>query len=164
MTRSAVRNQLQIGFGAALIGLCSGCGWHAGCDCASAPCLYPLGAVNQAHYEAMQANGQAAAFTVHQFEFIGTSSELSPAGKDHLLEIAGRVPLRAVPHRHRATDGNSNPTLDEHRRASVAQVMLDLGIGDAAQRTIVAPAYGKELSGREAEMDAARCASSRAGL
>jgi hypothetical protein len=156
MTRSAVRNPLQIGFGAALIGLCSGCGWHAGCDCASTPCLYPLGAVNQAHYEAMQANGRAAAFTVHEFEFIGTSSELSPAGKDHLLEIAGRARTVPFPIVIERSDGNSNPTLDEHRRASVAQVMLDLGIGDAAQRTIVAPAYGKEPIGREAEMDAAR--------
>jgi hypothetical protein len=156
VTRSAVRNPLQIGFGAALIGLCSGCGWHAGCDCASTPRLYPLGAVNQAHYEAMQANGQAAAFTVHEFEFIGTSSELSPAGKDHLLEIAGRVRAVPFPIVIERSDGNSNPTLDEHRRASVAQVMLDLGIGDAAQRTIVAPAYGKEPIGREAEMDAAR--------
>jgi hypothetical protein len=82
MTRSAVRNPLKIGFGAALIGLCGGCGWHAGCDCPSAPRLYPLGAVNHAHYEAMQANGQAVAFTVHQFEFIGATSELSPAGKE----------------------------------------------------------------------------------
>jgi hypothetical protein len=143
MTRSAVHNPLQIGVGVTLIALCGGCGWHAGCDCASAPCLYPLGAVNQAHYEAMQANGQAAAFTVHQFEFIGTSSELSPAGKDHLLEIAGRARSVPFPIVIERTDGNSNPTLDEHRRASVAQVMLDLGIGDAAQRTIVAAAYGR---------------------
>jgi hypothetical protein len=154
MTRSAVHNPLQIGFGLVLIALCGGCGWHAGCDCASAPCLYPLGAVNQAHYEAMQANGQAAAFTVHQFEFIGTTSELSPAGKDHLLEIAGRVRSVPFPIVIERTDGNSNPTLDEHRRASVAQVMLDLGIGDAAQRTIVVPAYGKELSSRAPEADA----------
>jgi len=118
--------------------------------------MYPLGAVNQAHYEAMQANGQAAAFTVHQFEFIGTSSELSPAGKDHLLEIAGRVRSVPFPIVIERTDGNSNPTLDEHRRASVAQVMLDLGIGDAAQRTIVAPDNGKELSSREPVLDAAR--------
>jgi hypothetical protein len=155
MKQSAVHNPLQIGFGVALIALCGGCGWHAGCDCASAPCLYPLGAVNQAYYEAMQTNGQAAAFTIHQFEFIGTSSELSPAGKDHLLEIAGRahsVPFPVVIER---TDGNSNPTLDEHRRASVAQVLLDLGIGDAARRTIVAPDNGKELSARAREADAA---------
>jgi len=156
MTRSAVHNPLQIGFGVALIALCGGCGWHARCDCASAPCLYPLGAVNQAHYEAMQANGQAAAFTVHQFEFIGTTSELSSAGKDHLLEIAGRARSVPFPIVIERTDGNSNPTLDEHRRSSVAQVMLDLGIGDAAQRTIVAPVYWKELSSREPEIDAAR--------
>jgi hypothetical protein len=156
MTHSAVRNPLQIGFGAALIGLCSGCGWHAGCDCASTPCLYPLGAVNQAHYEAMQANGQAAAFTVHQFEFIGTSSELSPAGKDHLLEIAGRARSVPFPVSIERTDGNSNPTLDEHRRASVAQVLLDLGIGDAQQRTVVTPVYDERLSGHEAEADAVR--------
>ena len=156
MTRSAVHKPLKIGFGAALIGLCSGCGWHAGCDCPSAPRLYPLGAVNQAHYEAMQANGQAAAFTVHQFEFIGTTSELSAAGKDHLLEIAGRARSVPFPIVIERTDGNSNPTLDEHRRAGVAQVLLDLGIGDAQPRTIVAPAYGERLSSREAETDASR--------
>jgi hypothetical protein len=51
------------------------------------------------------------------------------------------------------SENNSNPGLDENRRASIAQVLVDLGIADATQRTVVAPAYGKGLTGREAEAD-----------
>jgi hypothetical protein len=103
----------------------------------------------------MQTNGEAADFIVHQFDFIGATSELSPAGKDHVLEIAARARSVPFPIVIERTENNANPTLDEQRRASIAQVLSDLGIVDARQRTVIAPAYGKGLTGREAEQQAA---------
>lgn len=151
MTRAAVRTSFGVGLCLAVISLCDGCGWNAACRSPSVPDVYPLGAVNRAHYETMRANGQAADFILHQFDFVGSTSELSPAGKDHVLEIAPRARSVPFPILIERTENNANPALDEHRRASIVQVLIDLGIGDAQQRTIVAPAYGTGLSGREAE-------------
>jgi hypothetical protein len=153
MTRAAARKVFRASFCSALIGLCGGCGWYAACREPSVPDVYPLGAVNRAHYETMQANGQAADFILHQNDFVGSTSELSPGGKDHVLEIAARARSVPFPVLIERSENNSNPGLDENRRASIAQVLVDLGIADATQRTVVAPAYGKGLTGREAEAD-----------
>jgi hypothetical protein len=158
MTRAATRKSLRVSLGATLIGLgcgVGGCGWNAACRAPSVPDVYPLGAVNRAHYQTMQANGEAANFILHLNDFVGSTSELTPAGKDHVLEIAARarsVPFPVVIER---SENNASPALDEHRRASIAQVLVDLGVVDAPQRTVVAPAYGKGLTGREAEADTA---------
>ena len=154
MTHSVARTLLRMSLCSALIGLCGGCGWYAACRAPAVPDVYPLGAVNRAHYETMQANGQAADFILHQNDFVGSTSELSPAGKDHILEIAARARSVPFPVLIERSEHNSNPGLDENRRASIAQVLIDLGIADATQRTIVAPAYGKGLTGHEAERDA----------
>jgi hypothetical protein len=153
MTHAAARMSLCVSLGLALIGLCGGCGWNAACRSPSVPDVYPLGAVNRAHYETMQANGEAADFILHQNDFVGSTSELSPAGKDHVLEIAARARSAPFPVLIERSENNTTPALDEHRRASIAQVLVDLGIADAPQRTIVAPAYGKGLTGREVEAD-----------
>jgi hypothetical protein len=155
MTRAITRISFRMSLCVAFVGLCAGCGWHGEYRSPSVPDVYPLGAVNRAHYQTMQANGEAADFILHQFDFVGSTSELAPAGKDHLLEIAARARSVPFPVLIERTENNANPTLDEHRRASIAQVLLDLGIADAPQRTIVAPAYGKGLTGREAEADTA---------
>ena len=156
MTRPATRTLVRTSATVALIGLCGGCGWYAACREPSVPDVYPLGAVNRAHYDAMQANGEAADFILHLNDFAGSTSELSPGGKDHVLEIAARARSVPFPIVIERSEYNSSPTLDENRRASIAQVLVDLGIADAPQRTVVAPAYGKGLSGREVEQAGAR--------
>jgi len=155
MTPVAARRLLGAGLCLALIACCEGCGWNAACRSPSVPDVYPLGAVNRAHYETMEANGQAADFILHQHDFVGSTSELSPAGKDHVLEIAARAHSVPFPIVIERTENNANPTLDEHRRASIVQVLSDLGITDAQQRTVVAPAYSKGLVGHEIETQAA---------
>jgi len=152
MKRPAARSTFHSGFCVVLLSLCGGCGWYAACQ-TPVPDVYPLGAVNRAHYETMQANGQAAEFILHQNDFVGSTSELSPAGKDHVLEIAARARTMPFPVLIERSENNTSPALDEHRRASIAQVLTDLGIADAQTRTVVAPAYGKGLTGREIETD-----------
>jgi hypothetical protein len=155
MTQKAVRASLGVGLGLAVTGLC-GC-WGVGAAARTPSCneAYPLGTLNQAHYEAMHAKGRAAAFILHQNDFLGSTSELSPAGKDHVLEIVNTARTVPFPVLIERCDNNANPSLDERRRASVAQVLADLGIADAQQRTSIAPAAEKGLSSAEAESQAA---------
>ncbi len=71
-----------------LVGLACGCE-----SCPSrcgVPDRYPLGSVNRAHYQTMEANAEAADFILHHNEFVGDTAELTPYGKDHILEIAAQ--------------------------------------------------------------------------
>lgn len=117
------------------------------------PDTYPLGSVNRAHYHVMQTNAEAADFIIHRNEFVEQSAELTPFGKDHIVEIAARARSAPFPVIVERSEHNSDPEIDEHRRNIVAQVLTDFGIPEADQRTIVAPAYGKGLNSREGEFD-----------
>jgi hypothetical protein len=132
----------------AMAGLCCGCGWPSRCG---VPDRYPLGSVNRAHYQTMEANAEAADFILHRHEFVGDTSDLTPDGKDHLLEIAARARNAPFPILVERSENNSTPAIDELRRAAIAQALLDHGVSDAQDRTIIAPAYGKGLTAQEAE-------------
>ena len=108
MKRPAARSTFHSGFCVVLLSLCGGCGWYAACQ-TPMPDVYPLGAVNRAHYETMQANGQAAEFILHQNDFVGSTSELSPAGKDHVLEIAARARTMPFPVLIERSENNTSP-------------------------------------------------------
>jgi hypothetical protein len=136
-------------------GFCCGCGWCWPSRC-GVPDRYPLGSVNRAHYQTMEANAEAADFILHQHEFVGETSELTPDGKDHLLEIAARARSAPFPILVERSENNSTPSLDERRRATIAQALVDRGVADAPERTIIAPAYGKGLTGGEAEANYAK--------
>jgi hypothetical protein len=134
--------------------------WWQGC-CIN-PCTWrspatpetlPLGSTVRAHYHTMEANGEAADFILHDHEFVRNSAELTPYGKDHILEVAARMRSTPFPVLVERSENNSDPELDAHRRNIVAQVLYSLGNPDADQRTIVAPAYGKGLNSQEAETD-----------
>jgi len=101
----------------------------------------------------MEENAEATDFILHRFEFLQSSAELSPDGKDHILEIAARmrsVPFPVLVERSR---NNADPELDQLRRQIVLQILTDLGNPDAQQRTFVAPAYGKARNSQEGEID-----------
>ncbi|MEX0702676.1 MAG: hypothetical protein WD069_11320 [Planctomycetales bacterium] len=126
--------------------------WPA-CRSFAIPDQYPLGSVNRAHYHTMEANAEAADFIMHDHEFVGYTAELTPYGKDHVLEIAARMRSAPFPVIIERVENNADPELDAHRRRIIAQVLADMGNPDADQRTIVAPAYGKGLNSQEAEAD-----------
>jgi hypothetical protein len=136
----------------ATAGLCCGCGWGGPCRC-GVPDRYPLGSVNRAHYQTMEANGEAADFILHRHEFVAETTELTPDGKDHILEIAARARSAPFPVLVERSENNAKPALDEQRRAIIAQTLVEHGVADAPERTIVAPAYGKGLTAQEAEAD-----------
>lgn len=145
----------------ATAGLGCGCGWCWPSRC-GVPDRYPLGSVNRAHYQTMEANAEAADFILHRHEFVGDTTDLTPYGKDHLQEIAARARCAPFPILVERSENNSNPALDDHRRAIIAQALVDHGVGDAPERTIIAPAYGKGLTAQEAEADYGRFVNSRA--
>jgi len=154
---------IRIGIGAVVVGLCCGCGAWCWCwRCAGVPDRYPLGSVNRAHYETMQTNAQAADFILYRNEFVGNTTELTPYGKDHVLEIAARAANAPFPILVERSEHNSDPPLDERRRSAIVEVLSKCGVADGNQRTIVAPAYGKGLSAQEAEADYNRFINSRA--
>lgn len=130
---------------------CCGAGMHQ--RSLAIPDTYPLGAVNRAHYHVMQTNAEAADFILHRHEFQDQSAELTPFGKDHIVEIAARARSAPFPVIIERSEHNSDPELDEHRRNLIARVLMDFGVPEADQRTIVAPAYGPGINSREAEYD-----------
>ena len=111
---------------------------------------YPVGAVMRAHFHQMQTNAEAADFILYQKDFVGQTAELTPDGKDKILEIAAR--MRSVPFPVIVERGwnNSDPELDSFRRDFVAMVLADKGNPDANNRVFVSPAYGPGKQSLEA--------------
>ena len=114
------------------------------------PDQYPVGAVMRAHFHQMQTNAEAADFILHQNDFVGQTAELTPDGKDKILEIAAR--MRSVPFPVLVERGwnNSDPELDSFRRDFVAMVLADKGNPDANNRVFVSPSYGPGKNSLEA--------------
>jgi hypothetical protein len=122
-----------------LVGLAYGCE-----SCPSrcgVPDRYPLGSVNRAHYQTMEANAEAADFILHRNEFVGDTADLTPYGKDHILEIAARARSAPFPIIVERSENNATPSIDDSRRAAISQFLVAHGVNDALDRTIIAPAY-----------------------
>lgn len=115
------------------------------------PEIYPLGSVLRAHTHAMQTNAEATDFVFFRHEFVGETGELTPDGKDHVLEVAARMRSAPFPVVIERSENNANPELDAHRRGLIAQMLTDFGNPDAPQRTFVSPAYGPGQSSVTAE-------------
>jgi len=114
------------------------------------PDEYPVGAVQRAHFHQMQTNGEAADFILYQKDFVGQTAELTPDGKDKILEIAARMRSAPFPVIVERSWNNSDPELDSFRRDLVAAILADKGNPDANQRTFVSPAYGPGKQSLEA--------------
>lgn len=104
----------------------------------------------------MQTNGEAADFVMYRNEFVDNSSELSPYGRDHIAEIAARMPSTPFPVIVQRSWNNADPELDQVRRDIVVRVLTDLGNQDACQRVVVSQPYSNGLNSMEAEQDYGR--------
>lgn len=131
-------------------GYCALCGWcyrRSG----AIPQTLPLGSTVRAHYQVMQTNGEAADFILHRCDFIGQTAELSPDGKDQVLEIAARMRSVPFPVIVERSENNSDPELDALRRNMVARILTDHGNPDAEYRTVVSTSYGPGYNAIQAE-------------
>jgi hypothetical protein len=120
------------------------------------PDVIPLGAVNRAHWHMMETNGEAADFVIYRNEFVDNSSELTPYGRDHIMEIAARMPSAPFPVLVQRSLHNADPELDHIRRDIVVRVLTDLGNQDAEQRTVVSQPYSNGINSMEGEQDYGR--------
>ncbi|QDT63739.1 hypothetical protein [Calycomorphotria hydatis] len=136
---------------------CNGCGflgwgwWN--CRHLAIPDTLPLGTTVRAHYHTMETNAEASDFVLHRYEFVDSTAELTPAGKDHIVEVAARMKSAPFPVVVERSEHNSDPELDAVRRELVAAVLTDFGVPEADQRTFVSPAYNKAANSAEARMD-----------
>ena len=144
---------------AALSGACSGC--LSGHRSMAVPDIVPLGAISRAHWHTMETNGEASDFVIHRNEFVDNSSALSPYGRDHIMEIAARMPSTPFPILVQRSDNNSDPELDAMRRNLVVRVLTDLGASDAERRTVVSQPYSNGINAIEGEQDYGRFRLSR---
>jgi uncharacterized membrane protein YgcG len=129
----------------------------------SIPDQYPIGSVVRSHFHTMQTNAEASDFILLQCEFVGDTAELTPAGRDHILEIGARMRSAPFPVIVERSENNANPQLDFERRQMVAAILADLGNSDADQRTFVSPTYGRGITAYEGEIDYYRFIYSRGG-
>jgi hypothetical protein len=117
------------------------------------PDILPLGAVTRAHWHMQETNGEAADFVIYRNEFVDHSSELTPYGRDHIAEIAARMPSTPFPVLVQRSMNNADPELDQIRRDIVVRVLTDLGNPDANQRTVVSQPYSNGINSMEGEQD-----------
>ncbi|QDU38091.1 hypothetical protein Mal4_24120 [Maioricimonas rarisocia] len=115
------------------------------------PETLPLGSAVRAHYQVMETNGEAADFIFHRHDFVADTAELTPDGKDKVLEIAARMRSTPFPVLIERGENNSDPELDAIRRTLIARILTDMGNPDANQRTIVATPYGPGYNAIQAE-------------
>ena len=115
------------------------------------PDTLPLGSTVRAHDQVMQTNAEAFDFVINLHDFIAETAQLTPDGRDKILEIAARMRSTPFPVIVERSYNNSDPELDALRRNLVAQVLTDLGNVDAQQRTIVSTSYGPGYTGQRAE-------------
>ena len=141
----------------------TGCNTGCGCGCCgwlfgwmfhrsnAIPQVLPLGKTVEAWYQVEETNAEAADFILHLRDFVGETAQLTPAGKDHIMEIAARMRANPFPVVVERSLNNSDPELDAVRRNLIAQVLADHGNPDAQQRTVVALSYGPGYISSEAE-------------
>ena len=101
----------------------------------------------------METNGEAGDFVIYRNEFVDNSSELTPYGRDHIMEIAARMPSAPFPVLVQRSLNNADPELDHIRRDIVVRVLTDLGNQDADQRTVVSqPLIQKHADATNSEL------------
>ena len=119
----------------------------------STPDMLPLGSSVRAHFGTMEENAEASDFVLYHHEFVDGTAALTPAGRDHIVQIAARSGAVPFPVLVERSEHNSTPELDAFRRGLVVRILSDFGVTDADQRTFVAPAYGRHANSLEAEAD-----------
>ena len=142
--------------------LVTGCKSHE--ECYERPTLAPLGAVSDPIWKNQEANAEASELVVYQHEFMRDAEWLNHAGEDHVKQIAERMrseqdlpvvveqsmtsPLVGAEYPYPV---HPNVELDMRRREIVVRSLTALGIPDAEQRVVVAPAFTDGVTGSEAE-------------
>ncbi|MFW6125097.1 MAG: hypothetical protein ACOC46_03020, partial [Pirellulales bacterium] len=107
--------------------------------------------------------GEASDFVIYEHEFVGESYQLTPAGQDHVKQIAARVGNTTFPVIVEQSESSvrpdseygypvsRNPQLDATRREVIVHALSAMGVADADQRVLVSPALAEGFEDGEAE-------------
>jgi hypothetical protein len=128
------------------------------------PSISPLGTQSDSVWRKQEANGEASDFVIYQHEFQRGSVKLNLDGEDHVKEIAARLlqgqEAPVVVERSRMSPRknteyhypvHANPGLDMNRREMIVRALTVMGVTDADDRVVVAPAYAAGMQASEAE-------------
>ena len=113
---------------------------------------FPLGQVSDAFWESQQTNAEASDFIFYDHEFEGESENLTPGGRDHLLQVGLRLKQVPFPIVIEQSVGNQKPELDRQRRQRIVDRLMQMGVnGVTDQRVIIAPALAAGITAMEGE-------------
>jgi hypothetical protein len=151
----------------------------AGCECNPCrsrgyrPSPSSLGALSDPVWQNQEENAEHSDFVVHQHQFTRDAEWLNMAGEDHVKQVAARLvsgqDAKVVVERSMTSARDDtefqypvhpNPELDMRRRDVVVRSLAALGVSDADERVMVAPAFAQGITGNEAEAAYARGLSS----
>jgi len=151
---------------ASLLSLAGGCCRNV---CNAVPPPAPLGTISDGIWQAQETNAEASDFVIHEHEFIGNTAHLSPAGEQHVKQIAVRVrggngmppapfPVLIEPSSMSVREGDrygypvhNSPELDLERRQFIVHALTTMGVPDAESRVVVSPALTPGFEQFEAE-------------
>jgi len=125
----------------------------------------PLGYANDPIWQVQESNAEASDFVIYQHEFEKIDGlRLNTAGEDHVKQIAQRAysgfqypviiersTTSVDPRDKYSYPVHVNPELDLKRREVVVAALTEMGVEDADQRVVVAPALTPGFEGFEAE-------------
>jgi hypothetical protein len=123
----------------------------------------PLGTISDDIWQMQERNAEASDFVVYMHEFKLNEIRLNRAGEDHIKQIAERLlagqdyPVVVERSMSKAREDTEyqypvhpNPELDMLRREVVVRALIALGVHDADQRVVVAPAFATGYKATEA--------------
>jgi uncharacterized membrane protein YgcG len=128
----------------------------------------PLGAISDGIWAAQEHRGEASEFVMYAHEFGLRSERLTLDGEDHVKQIASRIlngsesPVVVERSMNNKRLGrfhypvHPDPELDNQRRNIVVSALLELGVADAEELVVVAPAFATPAFGQEAAAAFAR--------
>ena len=123
----------------------------------------PLGTISDGVWSAQKQRGEASEFVMYEHQFGLRSERLTLDGEDHIKQIANRLlngldsPVVVERSMNSNQFGrfkypvNPDPELDNLRRGVVVAALVELGIADADELVVVAPAFATHANGLEAE-------------
>jgi hypothetical protein len=151
---------------AALAALAAGCAADGSWDVPPTPTIAPpQGYASDPMWQLQERNAEASDFVVYDHEFVRETFRLNKAGEDHVKQIAARLrsgamfPVIVEQAFNSAAPGATeyqypvynNPQLDLQRREMVARALAGMGVENAQERVVVAPALSPGFEAVEAE-------------
>jgi hypothetical protein len=123
----------------------------------------PLGTISDNIWQIQEHSAEASDFVFYQHEFKLNQARLNWAGEDHLKQVAERLLAgqsfqvlveRSVTSPRENTKYkfpvHPNPELDMQRRQVIVHALVTLGVTDADERVVVAPALTPGYKAQEA--------------